>query len=70
MYPAARSSYWGLLLVTGIFGSVTIITMLSIVIISSWGINLLPIRKLERFTHALAGGAVLLCGMAIIFLGL
>jgi hypothetical protein len=44
--------------------------MLSIVIISSWGINLLPIRKLERFTHALAGGAVLLCGMAIIFLGL
>jgi sulfite exporter TauE/SafE len=70
MYPAAKSSYWGLLLVTGIFGSVTIITMLSIVIISSWGINFLPIRKLERFTHALAGGAVLLCGMAIIFLGL
>lgn len=70
MYPAAKSSYWGLLLVTGIFGSVTIITMLSIVIISSWGINFLPIRRLERFTHALAGGAVLLCGMAIIFLGL
>ena len=70
MYPAAKSSYWGLLLVTGIFGSVTIITMLSIVIISSWGINFLPIRKLERFTHALAGGAILLCGMAIIFLGL
>ncbi len=70
MYPAAKSSYWGLLLVTGVFGSVTIITMLSIVIISSWGINFLPIRKLERFTHALAGGAILLCGMAIIFLGL
>ncbi|HCK99462.1 MAG TPA: hypothetical protein DHW42_05070 [Candidatus Marinimicrobia bacterium] len=70
MYPAAKSSYWGLLLVTGVFGSITILTMLSIVIISSWGINLLPISKLERFTHALAGGAVLLCGMAIIFLGL
>jgi len=70
MYPAAGNSMWGLVMVTGIFGSVTIITMLSVVVISSWGINFLPLRKLERFTHALAGGAILLCGLAIIFLGL
>lgn len=70
MYPAAANSLWGLVLITGIFGSVTIITMLSVVIISSWGINFLPLRKLERFTHALAGGAILACGLAIIFLGL
>jgi len=70
MYPAAKSSLFGLVLVTGIFGSVTIMTMLGVVLISSLGINLLPLRRLERYTHALAGAMICLCGMAIQFLGL
>ena len=70
MYPAAKSSLFGLVLVTGIFGSVTIMTMLGVVLISSLGINLLPLRRLERYTHALAGATICLCGMAIQFLGL
>jgi len=70
MYPAAKSSFLGLVLVTSIFGSVTIMTMLSIVLISSLGINFLPLKRLERYTHALAGATICLCGMAIQFLGL
>jgi nickel/cobalt exporter len=70
MYPAAKNSFGGLVLVTGVFGSITILTMLSIVLVSSLGINLLPTKKLERYTHALAGGAICLCGMAIVFIGL
>ena len=70
MYPAAKENIGGLLLVTLIFGAVTILTMLCIVIASTWGINRLPLKKVERFTHALAGGSICLCGLAIQLLGL
>jgi nickel/cobalt transporter (NicO) family protein len=70
MYPAAKHSTIGLIIVTSVFGSVTILTMLSIVLASSFGFNLLPLGKLERYSHALAGGSIFLCGIAIQFLGL
>ncbi|MFC1624455.1 sulfite exporter TauE/SafE family protein [Candidatus Omnitrophota bacterium] len=70
MYPAAKKSIFGLIGVTAIFGIVTIVTMLSIVMVASFGINLIPLRRFERYTHVLAGGTILLCGLAIQFLGL
>lgn len=70
MYPAAKENARGLVLVTLVFCAVTIMTMLGMVIISSWGINRLPLKKVERYTHALAGGSICLCGLAIQFLGL
>jgi nickel/cobalt exporter len=70
MYPAAKESVLGLALVTLVFGIVTIITMLAAVFISIYGINLFPLRNAERYMHAVAGAAVLLCGISIQFLGL
>jgi sulfite exporter TauE/SafE len=70
MYPAAMQSVDGLLVVTTIFGLTTILTMLSVVVISLKGITLIKFGRIEKFTHALAGGMILLCGIAIIFLGL
>jgi sulfite exporter TauE/SafE len=70
MYPAAKSSTLGLVLVTAVFGVVTIGTMLAVVLISSFGIAFVPTKRLERFSHALAGATVCLCGIAIQFLGL
>jgi sulfite exporter TauE/SafE len=70
IYPAAKSSVFGLVLVTGVFGVVTIVTMLSIVILLSLGANLLPMGRLERYTHALAGATICFCGIAIRFLGI
>lgn len=70
MYPAAKSSLTGLVLVTGVFSIVTIATMLSIVIVSTLGINFVPVKSLERYTHAFAGAAICLSGIAIQFLGL
>ncbi len=70
IYPAAKSSVFGLVLVTGVFAVVTIATMLSIVILLSLGANLLPMGRLERYTHALAGATICLCGIAIRFIGL
>lgn len=70
MFPAAQQSVIGLITVTAIFGAVTILTMLSVVFVSLWGINLLPLGKLERYTHALAGFAIFASGLAINLLGL
>lgn len=70
MFPAAQESIAGLWIVTAIFGITTIGTMLGIVMVSLWGINFLPLGKLERFTHALAGFAIFASGLAINLLGL
>jgi ABC-type nickel/cobalt efflux system permease component RcnA len=70
MYPAARGSLQALILVTAAFSLITILTMVSIVLISAFGLSFIPFSKLERYTHAIAGAAVLLCGVSIQFLGL
>ena len=70
MYPAAKSSIWGLVLVTSVFGVVTIGTMVTVVVVTTFGVNLLPLARIERYTHALAGATICLCGLAIQFLGL
>lgn len=70
MYPAAKNSPAGLMLVTTVFGVTTIGTMLTIVVALSLGIKLVPLGKLERYSHALAGATIFLSGMAIQFLGL
>jgi len=70
MYPAATNSIWGLTLVTLIFSVVTIATMVLMVYLAVRGIRLLPIRRIERFTHAIAGVTILGSGLAIRFLGL
>ena len=70
MYPAAKMSFSGMAIVALIFSVVTIATMLSVVIVTSLGIHLIPLRQAERFSHALAGATIFLSGMAIQFLGL
>lgn len=70
MYPAAKSSITGLIMVTAIFGIVTITTMMTVVMITSFGLSIIPVRKFERYSHALAGATIFLSGMAIQFLGL
>jgi len=70
MYPAAKDSMNGVIMVTLIFGAVTIATMLTVVMLASAGLKFLPLGKFERYSHALAGATICLSGMAIQFLGL
>lgn len=70
MYPAAQSGFLGVLAVTCVFGTVTIATMLAAVLISRKGFNFLPLARIERFGHVIAGATICLCGLAIQFLGL
>lgn len=67
MYPAAKSSLMGMFLVAGVFSIVTIATMTSIVYVLTGGIKLFKFSSLERYSHALAGFVILVCGVAIQF---
>jgi nickel/cobalt exporter len=68
--PASTHSWWGLALVLVVFGVVTVATMTAVTIALLYGLNLLPVSQLERWSHALAGFALFACGGAIRWLGL
>jgi len=70
MYPAAQESAFGVFIVAAVFGLVTVSTMLTFVMLASLGISFVSLGKLERYTHALAGAAIFMSGLAIQFLGL
>jgi ABC-type nickel/cobalt efflux system permease component RcnA len=70
MFPAATESWGALFLVTGTFGAATLATMLGMVFLSLEGMNRVPLPRLARWGHALAGLTVFLCGAAIQFLGI
>lgn len=65
MYPAAAESLSATAIVAAVFGAVTIATMLTVVAMGTFAIGRLPTGRIERYSHALAGAAVFLCGVAI-----
>lgn len=70
MYPAAQHSTSGVIIVTAAFGLTTILTMLTIISLSAWGLSFVRLGALERYSHALAGAIILISGLAVQFLGL
>lgn len=70
MFPAATQSTGALFLVVGTFGLATVGTMLATVFATLEGIDRIPLGRLERHAHTLAGLTILLCGVAIQFLGI
>ena len=70
MYPAAQGSWSDVWIVVATFSTLTIGSMLAVVLLALKGISLLPTIRLEKYSHALAGGTILLAGCAIQFLGL
>ena len=70
MYPAATSSMSGMIVVTAVFSLTTILTMLTVVILAYYGIQFLPMKKVEKYMHVIAGATILISGVGIQFLGL
>jgi sulfite exporter TauE/SafE len=70
MYPASQGNSTNLIVIAIAFGSVTIMTMLGIVMASVYGFRFLPVTKLERYAHAMAGVTIFFCGVSIQVLGL
>lgn len=58
------------ILISLVFGLVTIATMVGVVIAGRFGLNILRLPWLERFAPEVAGGTVMACGLAIVCLGL
>ncbi|MGQ1947932.1 urease accessory protein UreH domain-containing protein [Geofilum sp. OHC36d9] len=69
MYPAANESMSTLLTVAGVFGVTTLATMLAAVFILSYGLSLVAVKPLEKFSHTIAGLVIFLSGIAIQLLG-
>jgi len=70
MLPAARGQ-WVLAGVTGlVFGIITILCMVGLVLLGAEGLKRLRLGMMERWAHTLAGAVIAASGLAIIFLGL
>ena len=70
MYPAAKHNIGGVILVASVFGLTTIVTMLTIIAVSFWGVSFIRLGRLERYVHALAGAMIFISGLSVQFLGL
>lgn len=70
MYPAALESSQLVVMVAFVFGSVTLLTMLTIVAVIASGIRMITFPKLGRYAHAAAGASIAMCGAAIGIIGL
>jgi ABC-type nickel/cobalt efflux system permease component RcnA len=70
MYPAAKHDFGGVLIVTAAFGLATILTMLTIIAVSSYGLSFVRFGRFERYAHAMAGAMIFVSGLGVQLLGL
>ncbi|MDP1677195.1 MAG: sulfite exporter TauE/SafE family protein [Bacteroidota bacterium] len=70
MYPAAKGTLTDVVIVCTVFSIVTIGTMLAVVFSALYGLSFVPMKRMEQYSHALGGFAILMCGIAVQFLGL
>ncbi len=70
MFPAATQNNLAFVGVISAFSAVTIFTMLGATWFGVKGLTHLKLEGLEKYTHALAGTAITLCGILILTLGI
>jgi sulfite exporter TauE/SafE len=69
MVPAVQHSTAGVIWVSSVFGVVTLATMVAMVSLCRAGVSKLKLGPMERFSHALAGAALAMCGIVIRIFG-
>ncbi len=70
MFPAVSHNWYGVALVTAVFGVATITTMILIVYFAIKGLAIVNLRFMERYIHAAAGAIIAASGMAIKLFGI
>jgi len=65
MVPAASGGWATVAAVAGVFALATIATMLLVVAVGALGLSRLPAAGWARWSHALAGAALAVCGVAM-----
>jgi len=67
-YPAAKSSWHGMLILIIVYTFFTLLTMVTMVVLGYFGLAFLKTEKLERYMHALGGLTLFVCGAGMVFL--
>ncbi len=67
MYPAAEANLFAVVSVVLAFSIVTVGTMLLSVMLLVYGLNFIRLPDLHRYSHAIGGLAVLMCGVMVKF---
>ncbi len=70
MFPAASESLLGLVAVTTVFALVTLATMTAAVVLSLRGLRSVRLPGVDRFSDAIAGCTMILCGLSLTLWGL
>lgn len=65
IYPAARANAFTVAAVVAAFAAATVGTMVVAVLAMRYGAAVARVPRLERFSHALAGLAILACGLLV-----
>ena len=65
MYPAAEANFWAVGMVVIAFGAATLVAMVGAVMVLLYGLERIRLPNLHRYSHALAGLALLVCGLMI-----
>lgn len=68
MYPAARNDWMSVGMVTLVFALVTLLTMTAAVLFCAAGLRQIRVAHLQRYSHAMAGSVIAMCGFAILVL--
>lgn len=66
MFPASQHSWWVAAAVVVAFAAATIATMMLVVYLGLRGLERVHLAAAERYSHALAGAALSLCGVGIV----
>ena len=69
MYPALEADMMLVFQVALVFGVVTLLTMLFSVFLLLKGLNIFKFNSFERYSHVIAGSAIILCALIINVVG-
>ena len=70
MYPAIEADMQLVVTVAVVFGVVTLLTMLAAVFLLMKGLHFIKFNSFEKYSHAIAGASIMVCAIAINFIGL
>jgi len=68
-FPAAKSSWYGMILLIIVYTFFTLTTMIVMVVLGYYGVSFFKTQKLERYVHALGGLTLFISGAGMIFMG-
>jgi sulfite exporter TauE/SafE len=68
-FPAAKSSWAGMMILIVVYTICTLVTMVLMVVLGYYGFSLLKTEKLEHYMHPLGGLTVFICGLGMVFMG-